>query len=168
MKTLLYARSRSYRGSPRPVLYGLLALLTVVFAAGSAAGQATALVPEPQTAAHAQAVDQAREFVREWMAEKNLPGVSVAVGLDGELVWAEGFGWADLEQRVPVMPLTRFRIGSASKGLTSAAGSVRSTRLRLPLFTHLPRGGLLGNLYAVRCISSPTLEGFSSLKPFQY
>ena len=74
MKTLLYARSRSYQGSPRPVLYGLLALLPVVFAAGSAAGQATgqptALVPEPQTAAHAQAVDQAREFVREWMAEK--------------------------------------------------------------------------------------------------
>lgn len=73
MKTLLYARSRSYRGSPRPVLYVLLTLLTVVFPAEPAAGQATALVPEPQTAAHAQAVDQAREFVREWMVENIHP-----------------------------------------------------------------------------------------------
>ena len=69
MKTLLYDRSRSYRGSPRPVLYGLLALLPVVFAAEPEANT-TALVPEPQTSAHAQAVVQAREFVREWMAEK--------------------------------------------------------------------------------------------------
>lgn len=55
------------------------------------------------------------------MAEKNLPGVSVAVGVEGKLVWAEGFGWADLEQRVAVSDSTRFRVGSASKGLTSAA-----------------------------------------------
>jgi hypothetical protein len=29
------------------------------------------------------------------------PGMSVAVGVDGKLVWAEGFGLADLEQCVP-------------------------------------------------------------------
>ena len=56
------------------MLYGLLALLSVACpAAEPTAGQATALVPEPQTAAHAQAVDQAREFVREWMAENIHP-----------------------------------------------------------------------------------------------
>ena len=36
-------------------------------------------------------------------------------------MWAEGFGWADLEKRVPVAPGTRFRIGTASVPLTSAA-----------------------------------------------
>jgi CubicO group peptidase (beta-lactamase class C family) len=50
-----------------------------------------------------------------------LPGVSVAVGVDGEIVWAEGFGWADLERREPVTPHLRFRIGTASTALTSAA-----------------------------------------------
>ncbi|MGH7482768.1 MAG: serine hydrolase domain-containing protein [Longimicrobiales bacterium] len=142
MKAFLSAGSRSYRGSPRPVLYGLLALLTVVLAADPAAGQATARVPAPRAAAHAQEVDQARERVREWLAENNLPGASVAVGLNGELVWAEGFGWADLEQRVPVTPLTRFRIGSVSKPLTSVAVGLLHERglleLDAPVRTYVP------------------------------
>jgi CubicO group peptidase (beta-lactamase class C family) len=39
----------------------------------------------------------------------------------GSVVWSEGFGFADLEQQVPVTSLTRFRVGSVSKALTAAA-----------------------------------------------
>jgi CubicO group peptidase (beta-lactamase class C family) len=49
------------------------------------------------------------------------PGASVTVMRNGQIIWSEGFGWADVEQRVPVTPLTRFRVGSVSKSLTSAA-----------------------------------------------
>jgi CubicO group peptidase (beta-lactamase class C family) len=49
------------------------------------------------------------------------PGLGIAVLVEGRIVWAEGFGFADLEQRVPVWPHTRMRIGSISKTLTSAA-----------------------------------------------
>jgi serine beta-lactamase-like protein LACTB, mitochondrial len=69
----------------------------------------------------AQAVEQGRRTARAALAEQNLPGLSVAVGLDGDIVWAEGFGWADLEERVLVSPETRFRIGTASMALASAA-----------------------------------------------
>ena len=69
----------------------------------------------------AGAVEQGRRIVRAHLTEKNLPGLSVAVGAGGDMVWAEGFGWADLEKRVPVAPETRFRIGTASTALTSAA-----------------------------------------------
>jgi CubicO group peptidase (beta-lactamase class C family) len=69
----------------------------------------------------ADAVEQGQQIVRASLAERNLPGLSVAVGAGGDIVWAEGFGWADLEKRVPVAPETRFRIGTASKALTSAA-----------------------------------------------
>ncbi|MEO8682999.1 MAG: serine hydrolase domain-containing protein, partial [Vicinamibacterales bacterium] len=69
----------------------------------------------------ADAAEQGRQVVRSSLAERNLPGLSVAVGAGGAIVWAEGFGWADLENRVPVAPETRFRIGTASKALTSAA-----------------------------------------------
>ncbi len=57
----------------------------------------------------------------------------MAVGVGGEIVWAEGFGWADLEERVPVEPETRFRIGTASTALTSAAVGLllEDGRLRL-------------------------------------
>src|SRR5436190_20503784 len=44
------------------------------------------------------AVDQARQIVRDNVAGQNLPGLSVAVGMGGDIVWAEGFGWADLEK----------------------------------------------------------------------
>jgi CubicO group peptidase (beta-lactamase class C family) len=69
----------------------------------------------------AEAVEQGRQIVRAALTEQNLPGLSVAAGVGGDIVWAEGFGWADLEKRVPVAPDMRFRIGTASKALTSAA-----------------------------------------------
>ena len=64
---------------------------------------------------------EARQIVRAALTEQNLPGLSVAVGVGGDIVWAEGFGWADLENQVQVAPDTRFRIGTASTALTSAA-----------------------------------------------
>lgn len=67
------------------------------------------------------AVEGARQAAIEGLLEKNLPGLSVAVGVDEVVVWTEGFGLADLERRVPVTPRMRFRIGHVSKALTSAA-----------------------------------------------
>jgi len=60
-------------------------------------------------------------MMRAGLTQQNLPGLSVAVGVDGDIVWAEGFGWADLENQVPVAPDTGFRVADASKALTSAA-----------------------------------------------
>lgn len=50
-----------------------------------------------------------------------IPGLQVAVALDGKLVWSESFGYADVEKRVPVTRTTQFRIGSVSKPLSAAA-----------------------------------------------
>jgi serine beta-lactamase-like protein LACTB, mitochondrial len=73
--------------------------------------------PAPQWAA---AVEQGRQIVRAGITEQNLPGLSVAVGLGRDIVWAEGFGWADLDRRIPVAPRMRFRIAQVSNTLTSA------------------------------------------------
>jgi CubicO group peptidase (beta-lactamase class C family) len=81
----------------------------------------------------ADAVERGRQAVLADLTGQNLPGVSVAVGSGGEVVWAEGFGWADLENKVPVTPGTRFRIGTASKVLTSAAVGVLLEKERLQL-----------------------------------
>jgi serine beta-lactamase-like protein LACTB len=67
------------------------------------------------------AVTRGRLIMRDGLTEQNLPGLSVAVGINGDIVWAEGFGWADLENQVPVSPGTGFRVADASKALTSAA-----------------------------------------------
>src|SRR5688500_18312315 len=89
-----------------------------------------AAAPSP---AHAAAVEQARQIARAGVAAQNLPGLSVAVGIGGEIVWAEGFGFADLENRVTVTPATRFRIGTASQALTSAAAGLLIEQGRLKL-----------------------------------
>jgi len=74
--------------------------------------------PSPQYAA---AVGRAREVVRVAVLEQNLPGVSVAVGAGSTVVWAEGFGWRDVDTRTPVTPNTRFNIGTAASAVTAAA-----------------------------------------------
>jgi serine beta-lactamase-like protein LACTB, mitochondrial len=88
------------------------------------------------------AVEEGRRIVRASLTEKNLPGLSAAVGVGGEIVWAEGFGFADLDSRVPVTPNHRFRIGTASKALTSAAAGLllEDGRLKLddPIQTNVP------------------------------
>jgi CubicO group peptidase (beta-lactamase class C family) len=88
------------------------------------------------------AVERGRELMRAAVAEQNLPGASVAVGVGGELAWQEGFGFADLDQRVPVTPAHRFRIGNASIALTSAAVGLLLEKGRLGLDdviqTHVP------------------------------
>jgi serine beta-lactamase-like protein LACTB len=81
----------------------------------------------------ADAVEQGREVVRAGPSEQTLPGLTVAVGVGGDIVWAEGFGWADLENRVPVAPHMSFRIGTASKALTSAAVGLLLEEGRLKL-----------------------------------
>jgi len=90
----------------------------------------------PQSAPSRQwagAVERGRQIMRAGLTEQNLPALSVAVGVGGDIVWAEGFGWADLESRLPVTPGTLFRIGTASKVLTSAAVGLLLEKDRLKL-----------------------------------
>ena len=79
------------------------------------------------------AVEQGRQIARVGVAGQNLPGLSVAVGIDGDIVWAEGFGFADLKTSVPVTPNHRFRTGTASTVLTSAAAGLLLENGRLNL-----------------------------------
>ena len=65
--------------------------------------------------------EKARERVSKLVSEKKIPGLSVSVIKDDKIIWSEGFGFADLEQKVKATPQTKFRIGSVSKLLTAAA-----------------------------------------------
>lgn len=86
------------------------------------------VVDSAPSSQYAEAVTRARELVRAAVVEQNLPGVSVAVGADGTIVWAEGFGWRDVETRAPVTPDTRFNIGTAASAVAAAdLASIRMT-----------------------------------------
>ncbi len=50
-----------------------------------------------------------------------IPGAAAAVTKNGRLVYARGFGLADVEKRAPVQPDSLFRIASISKPITAVA-----------------------------------------------
>jgi len=103
-RRLLFAFLALWLAVPQPPLHPLAAAATV-----SADRFQSAI--DAARAASAQVVN----------ARGGPPGLGVAVLVDGRIVWAEGFGFADLEQRLPVWPSTKMRIGSVSKAITSAA-----------------------------------------------
>jgi CubicO group peptidase (beta-lactamase class C family) len=55
------------------------------------------------------------------LRENDVPGVAAAVGRDGKIVYARGFGYSDLEKKEPVEPDALFRIASISKPITAVA-----------------------------------------------
>lgn len=67
-----------------------------------------------------QAIQQGRKLAAELIERESLPGFSIAVAVDGKVVWSEAFGFADLENKVAVTQHTLFRVGSISKVLTVA------------------------------------------------
>jgi CubicO group peptidase (beta-lactamase class C family) len=100
-------------------------LLGLALCAGSliqpAQAQTTDVTFVPTGTRYDAAIAVARDSLDALMAEQQIPGLTAAVLIGGEIVWSEGFGWADVENQVPVTPLTKMRVGSVSKSMTGAA-----------------------------------------------
>lgn len=99
----------------------MLALSTAMMFCGVAVAQNTATAGAQEAlvqAPYAAAQEFADKLAKEWVG-RGIPGLTLAVSIGGKLVYSEGFGYADLEQRVPVWPTTKFRIASISKPLTA-------------------------------------------------
>ncbi len=47
--------------------------------------------------------------------QNHLPGVAAGIIKDQKLIWAEGIGYADIENKVPASPTTLYRLASTSK-----------------------------------------------------
>ena len=119
-------------------------VLTLVLA-GLCAPMAQAQTPAavaPAPLHYAEVVEAARALVRADVAERGYPGIAIAVSVDGDTVWSEGFGYADLEHRVPMSRSVKFRVGSISKSMTAAAVAslVEDGRLELdePVQRYVP------------------------------
>ena len=76
------------------------------------------------------------------MAYRGEPGLSIAIVHDQDLVWARGFGYADLANRVAASADTRYRIASVTKLFTSTAilllRDAGQLQLDDPVARHLP------------------------------
>ena len=74
--------------------------------------------------AGAESLDARLQAFASWaeaeMTKDRMPGLSVAV-MDGDEVWARGFGFADLENRVAASPESSYRMASVTKPMTAVA-----------------------------------------------
>jgi len=116
MKTLLPRRSLSRRVG----VTALLALSVLSLSAQSSPAKGS----ETSVATHADVLGAERLFSA-WMegqiAYRGLPGIAVGVVHDQELIWSQGFGFADVQAKLPMTGTTKFRVASNSKLFTAIA-----------------------------------------------
>lgn len=89
-----------------------------------------------------EAANYARAEVEGVRRYFKLTGMSAAVLIEGQIVWQEGFGWADEASGALVTPHTRFRIGSIAKPITALAMATLIDEGKLdadaPIQTYVP------------------------------
>ncbi len=69
---------------------------------------------------YTEAIQEGRRIIDSLQRAGKVPGLDVAISVKGQIIWSEAFGWADIEQKAPVVAgVTRFRIGSVSKPLAA-------------------------------------------------
>jgi CubicO group peptidase (beta-lactamase class C family) len=83
------------------------------------------------------------QIAEQFLETSGVSGLAISVGTADQIIWSQGFGYADLEQDVPVDPsVTKFRVGSTAKPMTAVAvGQLyENGRLDLdaPIQTYLP------------------------------
>lgn len=90
----------------------------------------------------ATSLDLLTAWIESQMAYRSQPGLSIGVIYDQELVWAKGFGFADVASRKPATTTTVYRIASITKLFTATAimqlRDEGKLQLDDPLTRHLP------------------------------
>ena len=114
------------------------ALFALLAASAAAFGQTAPLGQDPRVAS---ALELARAWLEAERAYERIPGISVAIVHDQDLLWEGGFGQADVAEGRPATADTLYSICSISKLFTSVAVMQQrdAGRLRLddPVGKHL-------------------------------
>ena len=132
-----------------------------------------ALLPAtlPSQAPSGEPFAEVRALIRSAMAEQHIPAMAVAVAKDGRIVWEEGFGWANLAQRVPATPHTMFSVASVTKPMTATAVMrlVEQGRIDLdrPANDYLEQAAIRGAWSPARATIRRVLSHTAGL-PFHY
>lgn len=87
-------------------------------------------------------LQKAVDVLRTYMDTTHVPALSGAIAIDGEIAWTDGFGYANLQHRVPADADTRYRIASISKPIAATVALMLAedgkVDLDAPIRTYLP------------------------------
>ena len=85
-------------------------------------------------------------FLLDWLADESVPGASVAIVADDELVYADGFGSRNLAGNAPATAETLYGMASVTKSFTGLAVGILDERGEIsvddPIIDHLPEVGI--------------------------
>jgi len=93
-----------------------LIALVLLTNAGGAFSQSRSDSLSPEDTKRIQRFEKQAEDFRTLL---KIPGLSAAIVKDQKLIWAKGFGFADLENKVPATPDTLFHLASVTKTFAS-------------------------------------------------
>ena len=110
-------KSSTRRHTPRSALLLAIGVLGA-FLTNSVQAQSDDIPAHGRYTLAAEALSQ---FIEREIEQKALPAVSIAVVDTEGVVWARGFGFADLERTRPATAATIYRVGSVSKLLSDIA-----------------------------------------------
>lgn len=83
-------------------------------------GYAQIAAPQTQVSSDLQkSLQTIEEKVEKRRNELGIPGMSLVIVKDGEIIFMKGFGYKDFEKKIAVTPDTQFAIGSATKAFTA-------------------------------------------------
>ena len=106
-----------------------------------------------KTKIHKDQFNGVRELIRARLVEFSVPSLAVAVGKNGKILWEEGFGWADRENRVPANEHTMYSLASISKPITATGLMILKERGKLVL--DRPINDYLGNAKLKAWVGNP-------------
>ncbi len=144
----------------------------------------TALATEAvTTSGYEKTIEATRTAIQNELSTGNLSGASIAIMVDGNIVYSEAFGLRDREKNLAVDTKTQFNIGSISKIFTAAAVlklvEEGKLELDLPVTTYIPEFTMKDDRYkaiTVRMLLNHTSgipgtnmkNGFSTIKDRDY
>lgn len=128
--------------TPNKALLRFLSVLFLAFAISAAALPRPLLAQQQQPAAatpaasvtdYTAALAAIEKALDDRRKELGIPGLSLAIVKDDQVIYLKGLGYKDLDKKLPVTPDTRFAIGSASKAFTAMLAAMSADDGKLSL-----------------------------------
>jgi len=85
-----------------------------------------------QAYTHTTQTDSVDKMFEQW-DNNDTPGAALGIFKDGRIIYARGYGMANLEYNIPITPQTVFRIGSTSKQFTAMCIAMLAEQGKLSL-----------------------------------
>ena len=66
-----------------------------------------------------KAFKDVHSLILKLLEKRKVPSITIAVAKDGEILWEQGYGWANREKKIKTTPDTEYHLASISKAMTA-------------------------------------------------